>query len=68
MTPETIRKVCKALAILTVAVGGYGSMLCVPYALCNNLYVILTAGVYFVAGAVMIAGGLMSYTSLLKTE
>lgn len=67
MTKEAIQAVCRALAILTVAVGGYGSLLCVPYALMNNLQIIATAGIYFVAGAVMITGGLLTYTVLLKS-
>jgi hypothetical protein len=66
MNKEAIQTLCRALAIVTVAVGGYGSLLCVPYALCNNLYVIATAGIYFVAGAVMIVGGLLTYSVSLK--
>ena len=68
MTPEAIKHVCKALAIVSVAVGGLGSIACVPFALTANLALIITAGVYFVAGAVMIVGGLLSYVSLAKTE
>ena len=68
MTPEMIKRFCKALAVLTVVVGGFGSILCVPFAITNNLQLITTAGIYFIAGAVMIAGGLLSYVSLIKAE
>lgn len=68
MTPESIKSFCKALAIIAVVVGGFGSMACVPYALSSNLFVISAVGLYFVAGAVMITGGLLSYAVLTKTE
>ncbi len=66
MTPEAIKSVCKALALCCVAVGGFGSIACVPFALTNNLDLITTAGIYFVAGGVMITGGLLSFVILDK--
>lgn len=66
MTPEGIKSVCKALAIVSVAVGGFGSLLCVPYALTANLDLITTAGIYFVAGGIMIVGGLLSFVIVNK--
>ncbi len=66
MTPEAIKHLCKALAVCCVAVGGLGSMACVPFALTNNLHLIITAGIYFVAGGVMITGGLLSFIVLNK--
>ncbi len=66
MTPESVRCLCKALSVVVVAVGGFGSLLCVPYALTSNLFVISAAGVYFVAGAIMIVGGLLSFSILNK--
>ncbi len=68
MTPEMVRRLCKAIAVLAVVIGGYGSILCLPYALSTNLVWITTAGIYFVAGAIMITGGLVSYVVLMKTE
>lgn len=68
MTPEAIKHVCKALAIVAVTVGGCGSILCVPFALTANLQLIATAGIYFVAGGVMIVGGLISYVLLHNAE
>jgi hypothetical protein len=68
MTPETIKRLCKAVAVLAVVVGGFGSILCLPYALGTDIRWISAAGIYFVAGAIMITGGLLSYTVLLKTE
>ena len=66
MHKEAIQTLCRAIAVVTVCVGAYGSMLCVPYALVNDLNIIATAGIYFVAGAVMITGGLLTYTLSLK--
>ena len=66
MTPEATKSFCRAFALVCVAVGGFGSVLCLPYALTTNLYLIATSGIYFVAGAVMITGGLVSYVDLLK--
>ena len=68
MTPEMIKRFCKAIAVLAVVVGGFGSILCLPYALGTDLTWISAAGIYFIAGAVMITGGLLSYAVLIKTE
>ena len=68
MTAEMIKRFCKALAVLSVVVGGFGSILCLPYALGTNLYVISAAGIYFIAGAVIITGGLLSYAVFIRTE
>jgi hypothetical protein len=68
MTPEAIKACCKAFALVVVTVGGFGSVACVPYALTTNLYLIATSGIYFIAGAVMITGGLLSYVLLNKAE
>ncbi len=66
MTPEAIKQFSKALSVVAVLVGGFGSILCVPFALTNNLYLIATAGIYFVAGGIMITGGLISFAVLNK--
>ena len=66
MTPESIKSVLKAFAVVCVAVGGFGSMLCLPFALGTDLKWITASGIYFIAGAVMITGGLATYTMLVK--
>jgi len=68
MTQEAIRKVVKALALIAFTVGGFGSVLCVPFAITNNLWLIATAGIYFIAGGIMIVGGLVTYALLIKDE
>ena len=68
MTLEAIKNVVKALAILSVVVGGYGSILCLPFAFTNSLSLVTTAGIYFVAGGVMIAGGLVTLSVMLQQE
>lgn len=67
MTDEAIKTFVRALAIVAVAVGGFGSILCVPYALTTNLVLITTAGIYFVAGGIMITGGLVALSLMLNT-
>ncbi len=66
MTKEAMIVFCKALAAVTVAVGGFGSVLCFPFALSTDLTLIATAGIYLTAGAVLIVGGLVSYAILAK--
>jgi len=68
MTPKAIRTICKALAIVSVVAGAYGSLLCMPFAFSRYLPVIATAGIYFAAGAVLIVGGLIGYVLLIKQE
>ena len=68
MTPESFKSLVRAFAIVAVVVGGFGSVLCVPYALTNNLYFITIAGIYFVAGGVMITGGLIALSLMLQPE
>lgn len=68
MTPEAIKRLCKAVAVLAVVVGGFGSILCLPYALGTDLRWISAVGIYFVAGSILITGGLLSFTVLLKAE
>ena len=66
MTPEAINRYCRAFALVVVTVGGFGSVLCLPFALTTDIVLIATSGIYFVAGAVMITGGLWSYVYLMK--
>ena len=68
MTKDAMKYLCKAFAVVSFVVGGVGSILCVPFAITNDLRLIATAGIYFIAGGVMIVGGLLSYVSLIKTE
>ncbi len=65
MTPEAIKKFCKALASVTVAIGGIGSLACLPFAFTTHLQLIAVAGVYFCAGAVLIVGGQSAYALLI---
>jgi len=62
MTPEAIRTLCKALGVVMFAVGAFGSFLCLPFAMGFQLHWIVVAGIYFVAGAIMMSGGLITYT------
>ena len=66
MTEEAFKKLVRALAIVSVVVGGFGSILCLPYALTTNLNLIITAGIYFVAGGIMIVGGLITLSVMAQ--
>jgi len=68
MTPEGIRRIIKALALVSFSVGAFGSALVLPYALTTNITLIAVSGIYFAAGAVMITGGLGVYAILIKDE
>jgi len=66
MTEEAFKKFVRALAIVSVVVGGFGSMLCVPFAVTSNLSLITAAGIYFIAGGVMITGGLITISLMMQ--
>lgn len=68
MTQEAIRKVIKALGLVAFTVGGFGSALCIPYAITNDWMLVAISGIYFVAGGIMIVGGLITYAILIKDE
>jgi hypothetical protein len=68
MTQEAIRKLVKAFSLVIFSIGCFGSSLVFPFAITNNLTLIAVSGVYFVAGAVMITGGLGTYAVLIKDE
>ncbi|MEI6437625.1 MAG: hypothetical protein WCO69_02610 [Candidatus Omnitrophota bacterium] len=62
MTPEAVRTLCKALGVVLFSCGAFGSLLCLPFAIGFDLKWIFVAGVYFVSGAVLMSGGLITYT------
>ena len=68
MTKEAFKTLVRAMAVVSVAVGGFGSMLCVPFAVTSDLKLITTAGIYFVAGGIMITGGLITISLLIQPE
>ena len=68
MTKEALSKLIRAMGILSVVVGGAGSILCVPFAVTSDLVLIATAGVYFIAGGVMITGGLITVSLMIQPE
>ena len=51
----------RALCLAVFVVGALGSALCVPYAICSNWYLVGIAGIYFIAGAIMMTGGLIAF-------
>ncbi|MCK5493531.1 MAG: hypothetical protein KAJ14_10515 [Candidatus Omnitrophica bacterium] len=68
MTKEVVTKLVRALAVISITVGGLGSLLCIPYALTTDLSLITTAGIYLIAGGIMIVGGLITMSLMLQLE
>lgn len=60
MTEEAIKKLVRATAIVSVIIGGLGSAACLPYAFSPRLSFVTTTGIYFIAGGIMIVGGLIT--------
>jgi hypothetical protein len=68
MTPEAIKTMCKAIAVMVFTTGAFGSIVIVPYAMGWDLKLIAISGIYFIAGAVMIVGGLFTYAYLVTQK
>ena len=66
MTPEFKITLCKAFALFSITAGGFGMLLCVPYIAGTNAIIIAAASLPFLAGAVLVAGGLISLSMLLE--
>ena len=68
MNPETIKRLCKSAALVAVSAGAYGMLLCSPYMMGPNVVVIAAASLPFIAGAILVAGGMVSFTLLIRKE
>ncbi len=68
MTPQAVKTAVKAMALIAFTVGGFGSVLCIPFAMSTNLWFIGVAGIYFIAGGIMIVGGLGTYAYMVNNE
>ncbi len=68
MTEEALKKIVRAFAIVAVVVGGFGSVLCVPYAITSSVVLINMAGIYFIAGGIMITGGLITLSLMFQPQ
>ena len=66
MTPKTSKEIVRAFALLCVCAGGFGMVVVVPYLVLNNWIIVAAAGLSFIAGAVLVAGGLLSITHLIN--
>ena len=63
MTPESVTKFGKALAALFMAVGGLGCIACLPLVF-GSLQVAAATALFFIAGGVLMSGGLISFAIL----
>ncbi len=68
MTETVFRGLIRGAALVAFLAGGLGCVLCVPYAASTSMYWVAVAGVYFVAGGIMIAGGLITLSLLSQNE
>ncbi len=68
MTDQVFKGLIRGAALVAFLAGGLGCVLCVPYASSTSLYWIAVAGVYFVAGGIMITGGLITLSLLSRTD
>ena len=66
MNPEFVKTINKALALVAIACGGFGMMLCVPFLLSSNLVIITSTAIVFLAGAVLYGAGATSMAILVK--
>ncbi len=64
MTEDSFRSLVRGFAVVSFLIGGLGCILCVPYACSTSAYWISTAGLYFVAGGIMITGSLIALSVL----
>ena len=60
MTPEAVIKLCKALSAIFVAIGGLGCVACFPFVF-GSLSITATVALFFIAGGVLMSGGLISF-------
>ncbi len=68
MTPEAVKTMSQALAVVLFVIGGLGSIVCLPYAMSPYLSVVSATGIYFCAGAVMMTGGLLAFAYLVTQK
>lgn len=68
MTEQVFRGLIRGAAMVAFIVGGIGCVLCVPYTMTTNLVLLTATGVYFVAGGIMITGGLIALSLLSRAE
>lgn len=68
MTPEGLNKFCRAIALALFSVGVMGSFSCLPFAFSSSMVWINTAGIYFIAGGIIMSGGLISYILLANQK
>jgi len=55
-------------ALLTIAAGVCGMVFCLPHLFSAKLTDLVGAGLPFVAGAILVAGGLLSLSISLRSE
>ncbi len=67
MTPEAVRKFCKALSLVAIVCGAGGMFLCAPFMWSPySLPITATASLPFIAGSILIGSGLVSFAMLVE--
>ena len=71
MNSDLITKIINVAALLTMAAGAFGMLFCFPFLWSSNMADLVGAGFPFVAGAILIIGGLINLSILnliIKTK
>ena len=68
MTEQVFRGLIRGAAIVAFIICGLGCVLCVPFTASTNLHLLTATGVYFVAGGIMIVGGLITNSLALLAD
>lgn len=68
MTPQFLKTVNQALALVAIGCGGFGMMLCVPYLMSVHWVVIQASAVVFLSGAVLYAAGAVCMAILINKD
>jgi len=65
-TYSIMRKLIKAGAVISVVVGFLGMLYCVPFLFSSATVDVIGAGFPFIAGAILVSGGLITLSNLIK--
>lgn len=64
----SVKRLCKVIAIIVGAAGFMGALAGAPFAASANWNVAGVTGIYFIAGAILITGGMITYAILLTKD
>ena len=68
MLERVSKKITRAIALICVGIGAAGAIFCLPFAVSPRWLFVKMAGVYFIAAAIMITGGLITIAILAESK